>query len=210
MAEILNQILYVQYQLKHTITNYVFMGMGEPLDNYDNLVKAIGIMNEKEAFEIGARRITISTSGIIPAIDRLKDLGLQVNLAISLHAADNEKRNRLMPINKKYPIEALIGSCGTFLDNTNREITLEYVLIKDINDSLQDADALSKIAKRLNAKINLIPYSPAGEKGFRQPHKKEIEVFVKRLEDNKAKVTVRESKGKDICAACGQLAVKFN
>ena len=200
-SEILDQILLAG----EGITNFVFMGMGEPLDNFENLKRVIEIMNSPLGLGIGARRITVSTCGIIPGIRRFKEIDLQVNLSISLHAANNKLRSSLMSINKKYPLEELIAACNDF---SGRMITLEYILIKDKNDSLRDANELSHIAKKIKAKINLIPYSPVSGKRFKVPTGKDIELFQKRLVKNSVNVTLRESKGKDIFAACGQLAMK--
>lgn len=209
-SEILNQILYLQQTLKHKITNVVFMGMGEPLDNYENVAKAVTIMNDAKGMNIGARRITVSTSGIIPGIKKLKELGLQVNLAVSLHAVSDKLRNALMPINKRYPLEELIRACEEFKGKTGRMMTLEYVLLKGINDSPEDADGLAAIAKRLKVKVNLIPYSEVPEFDFRRPERERIRSFMKRLARRGTKATLRESKGKDIQAACGQLAGKIS
>ena len=206
-SEIINQILFLQHRINYSITNFVFMGMGEPFDNYDNLIKAIKIMNSKHGLDIGARRITVSTCGLIPGIERFKELGLQVNLSISLHAVNNNLRNKLVPINKKYPLEKLIAVCQDFVEKTGRMPTLEYVLIKGINDSLRDAKALSVMAKRLRAKVNLISYSPVIGKEYESPLRRTIDIFKKSLDKSKIGVTVRESKGKDIQAACGQLAL---
>ncbi|MFH1783268.1 MAG: 23S rRNA (adenine(2503)-C(2))-methyltransferase RlmN [Candidatus Omnitrophota bacterium] len=207
-TEIVSQILYI---LKHTnkkIDNYVFMGMGEPLDNYDNLERAITIMNSSWGLEIGARRMTVSTCGIIPGIDRLKDLNIQVNLSISLHAANNKLRDSLVPINNTYPIEELIKSCRGFMKKKGRIITLEYILIKDKNDSEKDIKELSKIAKTLNAKVNLIPYSFVEGYKLTSPTRKDVENFESALTRKRISVTVRRSKGGDIQAACGQLAMR--
>tara|TARA_Y100000031_G_C8061687_1_gene310926 strand:+ start:161 stop:724 length:564 start_codon:yes stop_codon:yes gene_type:complete len=181
------------------------MGMGEPLDNYDNVRKALFIMNHAKGLGVGARRITISTSGITPAIRKLKSLNIQVNLAISLHASDGAKRDRLMPVNKVYPLRKLISACEEDIKTTHRKITLEYVLIKDENDSLKDANGLLAIAKRLKATVNLIPYSPVQGMHFQAPSNKEMSLFKNHLIKNRVNVTMRESKGKDIQAACGQL-----
>ena len=208
-SEILNQILYLKHNLKHHITNYVFMGMGEPLDNYENVAKAIAIMNDAKGMKVGARRITVSTSGIIPGIEKLKESDLQVNLAVSLHAVSDKLRDTLMPINKRYPLEELIQACEGFKSKTGRMMTLEYVLLKGINDSLEDADGLAAIAKRLKVKVNLIPYSEVPGLNFRTPERKDIGAFMKRLTHKGTKATLRESKGKDIQAACGQLAGKI-
>jgi len=205
-SEILSQILYLRNNLKHEITNYVFMGMGEPLDNYDNLIKAILIMNEPKMLKIGARRITISTSGIAPAIKKLKTLNLQINLSISLHAGNDSLRNKLMPINKKYPLKELISVCKGFLETGGRKITLEYTLLKGINDTDNDVDELSIIANKLNAKVNLVPFSVSPGLKFSPTLMKRISTFNKRLFRNKVDATIRDSKGADIKAACGQLA----
>lgn len=207
-SEILDQILFLQRVLSHKITNFVFMGMGEPLDNYKNLSKAILIMNSTEALEIGAKRITVSTCGVVPGIEKLKHLGIQANLSISLHAVDNKLRDILVPINKVYPLERLITACEDYIDEADRRITLEYVLIKGKNHSLKDATGLSRIAKSLKAKVNLIPYSPVSGKDFEVPLKKDILAFKAGLVKDSIKVTMRESKGGDIQAACGQLAMR--
>lgn len=207
-SEILGQILFVQHDLGSSITNFVFMGMGEPLDNYENVSKAIVVMNSKEALGIGARRITISTCGIIPGIEKLKKFGLQVNLSISLHAVNDALRYSLMPINRKYPLKKLIDTCEDFIKKTKRKITLEYILIRNKNDSLDDADELSLIAKRLKVKINLLNYSPISGKKLMPPLEAKTVTFKNRLIRNKVAVTIRQSKGKDIEAACGQLALR--
>jgi 23S rRNA (adenine2503-C2)-methyltransferase len=205
-SEILSQILYLQHKLNHRITNFVFMGMGEPLDNYENVARVIKIMNSPKASGIAARRITVSTCGIIPGVERFKELGLQANLSISLHASNNTLRNRLMPVNKKYPLDELIRACEKYITKSGRMITLEYILLKDTNDNQVDIAGLASIAKRLNAKVNIIPYSPIAKIDFTAPTKSDIRIFKDSLVRKGIKVTVRESKGKDIMAACGQLA----
>jgi len=207
-SEITNQILFLEHGLKHKITNYVFMGMGEPLDNYENTSKALLIMNDPKGLGIGARRITISSCGIVPGIDKLKDLGLKINLSISLHAANNKLRSELVPINKRYPLEELIEACQRYIEKTERAITLEYVLIKNKNHSLQDAAQLAAIAKRLRAKVNLIACSAVQGLNFSSPSLKDINIFMKDLVKRKVNVILRKSKGADIQAACGQLAGK--
>ena len=207
-SEITAQILFLQHELKRKITNYVFMGMGEPLDNFENVKKALMIMNDSRGMDIGARRITLSTCGVIPGIRQVSQLGLQVNLSVSLHAANDELRNTLMPINKRYPLAKLVKACEAFINKTGRMITLEYVLIKKKNSSLKDADGLARIAKLLKAKVNLMPYSEIVKKRFQSPEKEDIGMFMKQLKKRGIKVTLRESKGKDIQAACGQLAAR--
>ncbi|MBU1007319.1 MAG: 23S rRNA (adenine(2503)-C(2))-methyltransferase RlmN [Candidatus Omnitrophica bacterium] len=208
VSEILGQVLFLQHNLGLNMTNFVFMGMGEPFDNYANLSKAILIMNSTEALGIGARRITVSTCGVIPGIEKLKRLGIQVNLSISLHAADNKLRNALVPINKIYPLEKLIAACKDYMGEAGRMITLEYILIKGKNDSSKDAAELSRIALDLKAKVNLIPYSPVPGKKFKEPSRKDMQEFKEALVKHRVNAIVRESKGKDIQAACGQLAMR--
>ena len=205
-SEIINQILFLKHKLKYEITNYVFMGMGEPLDNCDNVLKAIMVMNSKSGMDIGARRITVSTCGVIPGIRRLIDLGLQINLSISLHAVTDNLRDMLVPANRRYPLKELIEAGEHFTKETGRILTLEYVLIRGKNDSLEDASGLEAIAGRLKAKVNLIPYSPVPGLELQTPSKNSIDVFMDKLIQGGIKVTRRESKGRDIQAACGQLA----
>jgi len=206
VSEILSQILHVEADLKSRISNFVFMGMGEPLDNYDNVSKAIKIMNSPKAMGIAARKITVSTSGIIPGIEKFKGLGLQVNLSISLHAVNNELRDKLMPVNKKYPLDKVLNACEDYMDNGGRMLTFEYILIKNVNDSQKDIDGLAGIARKLKAKVNLIAYSPVPGLDFQPPMKDDVEDFKDKLLKRRVSVTVRDSKGKDIMAACGQLA----
>jgi len=207
-SEILNQILYIKSVLKHEITNYVFMGMGEPLDNYDNLAKSIKIMNDPRGLAIGARRITVSTCGIVSGIRKLKNLGIQINLSVSLHAANDILRSELMPINRRYPLKELISACKDFLDQNGRMITLEYILIKGKNDSLKDIDELSKIADKLKAKVNIIACMRVPQSDFVSPDTEEIKTFIERLKRRRVNAILRGSRGGDINAACGQLAGK--
>jgi 23S rRNA (adenine2503-C2)-methyltransferase len=201
--------LVVEGEAGAEITNYVFMGMGEPLDNFDNLTTAIRVMNAPEGMGIAARRMTISTAGLIPGIERLKRLDLQVNLSVSLHAVTDRLRGRLMPVNRKYPLEKLIEACEDYIRSGGRMITLEYILIKGVNDTLDDADGLAGIARRLRAKVNLIAYSPAAALPFERPSDGALGLFRRWLEERKVRVTLRQSKGRDILAACGQLAGRF-
>ena len=205
-SEITNQIIFLQHNLKHRLSNFVFMGMGEPLDNFTNVSKALMIMNAPQALGIGARRITLSTCGIIPGIGKLKELGLQINLSISLHAGNDKLRDTLIPVNRRYPLAKLIKACEDFKNKTGRMISLEYVLIKDKNDSPQNADELAEIAKRLKAKVNLIPCSTIPNLKLESAQRKAIGIFIKRLLRKRVKATLRQSRGEDIQAACGQLA----
>lgn len=205
-AEIIGQILALKCDFSHHLTNYVFMGMGEPLDNYENLKRSIKIMHSKEGLDVGSRRITISTCGLVPGINKLKDLGLEVNLSISLHATNDSLRNILVPINRRYQLEKLFEACEKYINKVGRLITLEYVLINDVNDSTKDANRLADIAKRLHAKVNLIKCSSINDSEHKASCAKNIDLFVSALRKKKVKFTLRKSKGSDIQAACGQLA----
>jgi len=209
-SEIIEEVLYLKNNSQGAkLTHLVFMGIGEPLDNYDFVIKAIRIINSPHTLNIGARRITISTSGIIPAIKKLSGEGLQIELSVSLHAPDDKTRLRLMPINKIYPLKDLITVCREYISKTNRQITFEYVLIKDINSGLQDALKLSKILKGLNCKVNLIPCNVIKEFNVQPPEKSEILLFRDYLLKSGINVTLRRPRGEDIEAACGQLRLRY-
>jgi len=210
-GEIIGQLLYLKSNAKNKrITHIVFMGTGEPLDNYDNILKAIRIINSQEAFGIGARRITLSTCGVIPGIKRLAEENLQVELSISLHTADNKLRSRLMPVNKIYPLKELIAVCREYIKKTDRQITFEYVLIKGVNSDLQSADNLVKILADLKlCKVNLIPSNFIKECGVEPPNKLEALLFKDYLIKHGLHTTLRKSRGEDIEAACGQLRFSY-
>ena len=208
--EIIEQILFVQRAKKEKINNIVYMGMGEPFDNYDNVMKSIKIINSKYGINIGARKITISTCGIIPGIIKLKKLPLQIELSVSLHAADEKTRSMLMPVNNKYPLKKLINICMEYAKEKNRQITFEYLMLKNINDNAEQAIKLSKLISGFNAKVNLIIYNPISSNTDNQSSllpsdEKTISIFRKILRNNSIPTTVRYSKGQDINAACGQL-----
>ncbi|MFH1230773.1 MAG: 23S rRNA (adenine(2503)-C(2))-methyltransferase RlmN [Planctomycetota bacterium] len=207
-AEIVEQVI-VGKQQGNQITNIVFMGMGEPLDNLDNVMKAILLFNDPNAFNIGARRITISTCGIPEGIEKLISLNLQIELSVSLHGAIDEVRNRLMPINKKYPLPILIKKIKEYINKTNRQVTFEYTLINGINSSDKDALALAKLIRGIDCKVNLIPFNTSTVmKTVGNPvsltNAKKFQ-FV--LERKSIKTTIRHSRGSDIQAACGQLSL---
>jgi 23S rRNA (adenine2503-C2)-methyltransferase len=208
LAEIINQLLFVHFERKRKITNVVFMGMGEPFDNYENLVRAINVINHAQGLGIGARKITVSTCGIIPGITRFQNLGQQVELSVSLHAAEEELRSKLMPVSKKYPLKELVPALAEYTQKTGRVITLEYLLVKDVNDSVDCAEKLVGITKYLKAKVNLLGYSSVAENNYRAPAKEDILLFANRLTQKGIFVTIRKSRGNDIAAACGQLAGK--
>ena len=188
--------------------NIVFMGMGEPLANYNELVNVLKIMNASWGLNIGARRITVSTSGLAPEIEKLANEGLSIRLAISLHGATNEVRNQIMPINKRYPLEVLIPAIEKFREKHGRMVTLEFILIDEVNDSLEQAKALVKIAKRLHAHVNCIPYNKVEGLEWKRPSITRQNKFVQILKDANVSVTIRREKGHSINAACGQLRLK--
>lgn len=205
-SEILDQALGIADDLKgQRITNVVMMGMGEPLANYDNVMKAIGILNSPFGFAIGARKITISTAGYIPGMRRFMKEKPQIELSLSLHGATDGVRSYLMPINKRYPLDELMRVCRDYVSEKSRIITFEYILIKGINASRQDAIALSKLLKDLPCKVNLIPFNPISDSDFLPPTEKEVKEFQKILKNSGINPTIRAQRGADIDAACGQL-----
>ena len=209
-GEILEQVWWLKNEsCEHKLTHLVFMGIGEPLDNYDFVLRAARIINAKEAFNIGARRITISTCGIIPGIKRLATEGLQIELSVSLHSADEKIRSRLMPLNQKYPLAELLSTCREYIQKTNRQVTFEYILIKDINSDLLNAQKLVRILKGLKAKVNLIPANVLKEYAIEPPNKLDILLFRDCLLKSGIDVTLRKERGQDISAACGQLRLKY-
>ncbi|MFH0739031.1 MAG: 23S rRNA (adenine(2503)-C(2))-methyltransferase RlmN [Candidatus Omnitrophota bacterium] len=209
VAEILEQALFLKDCSKaKKLTHLVFMGTGEPLDNYDNLLKSIRIINSKDAFNIGARRITISTCGIIPGIKRLSGEGLQIELSVSLHASDDKTRSRIMPINKRYPLKALLETCREYIKKTDRQVTFEYVLIQGLNSDLQSSRELVRILRGLICKVNLIPANFVKELRIAPPNKPEALYFRDSLLKAGINAILRKPRGQDIEAACGQLRLK--
>ncbi len=188
------------------VSNLVIMGMGEPLANYENLLKALKILNAPWGAAIGARKITISTSGLVPQIRRLADEPLQFRLAISLHGATDQTRNRLMPVNRKYPLAELAAACEYYLQKNGRMITFEYILIEGVNASPEDARKLVRLFRGMKCKFNLIPFNEFPGTSYRAPSRKAIEAFQKVLVDHHFTAVIRKSCGKDILAACGQLS----
>lgn len=202
-AEIVEQVLAIQRDTGLKVTNVVFMGQGEPLLNLDNVLKALDIFNN--SFQIGARRITISTSGIIPQINKLAELELQSTLAISLHAPISELRKRIMPIESRYSLKELKSALKNYIEKTGRRITIEYLLIKDLNDTIEVAKATAEYLKDIKCNINLIPYNPIEKSEFKKSKNDAIMKFKYILEHSGKKVTIRLERGADIDAACGQL-----
>lgn len=203
--EMVLQIMMIEEELGERISHVVVMGIGEPFDNYDNLVRFLKIINHPKGMAIGARHITVSTCGIVPKIKEFSNLGLQFNLAISLHAPNNEIRDMIMPINKAYPLDKLIPVLEEYYNNTNRRITFEYVLLEGINDSETCALELSKLVRNLNCYINLIPYNETNNLNFKRSSTIQIMKFYDILKKNKINVTIRKEFGRKISAACGQL-----
>jgi 23S rRNA (adenine2503-C2)-methyltransferase len=184
------------------------MGMGEPLANYRNLSRALEIINADWGIGIGARHLTVSTSGLAPQIRKFADLPLQVRLAVSLHGASDEVRERIMPINRKYPIAELMSALREFREKRKQRITFEYILIAGVNDALEQARLLAKLARPLRAKINLIPYNTVDGLEWVRPDEGRQEAFRAKVEEAGAPVTLRREKGHDIDAACGQLRLR--
>ena len=207
-GEIVEQILAVEQDNNIRISNIVFMGIGEPLDNYDNVVNAIRIINNQKGINIGARHISISTSGLVPKIYQLAEENIQCTLSISLHATTNEKRSSMMPINNRYPIEELLKACKDYINKTNRRISFEYALAKDNNDNLEDAKRLVHLLKGMICHVNLIPINKIENGEFTKSTNENIIKFRDYLNDHGIVATIRRELGSDIDAACGQLRRK--
>ena len=209
-GEIVEQALHIKNHLPpdERLTNIVFMGIGEPLKNYDNVVKAVRIMNAEWGLGIGARHITISTVGIIDGMHRLAQEGIQVNLAISLHAPNDITRSKIIPSNKKIGIHNIIAAAREYFKTTRRDISFEYILIDGVNASKQDAESLARLLKGVQCNVNLLPVNPVEEFHLKPPSQKTIEMFCKILEKHGLVVTLRKKKGDNISAACGQLRLQ--
>ena len=210
-AELVEQVLEVQKQLDETyerVTNIVVMGIGEPFDNYDNVMRFLKIVNYAKGLEIGARHITVSTCGIVPKIIEFANFDLQVNLAISLHAPNNELRSQIMKINNAYKIEEVMDAVKHYINITNRRVTFEYILVHNVNDSKEHAKELVRLIKGMNAYVNLIPYNEVSTKPYKRVTKENATAFYKILDDNHIQSTLRMEHGADIDAACGQLRAK--
>ena len=207
-SEMVKQILDIEERLHLRITNLVLMGIGEPFDNYDNVMKFIDIINENKGIGLGARHITISTCGVVPKIKEFSNLDKQVNLAISLHAPNNEIRDKIMPINKAYKIEELISTLKEYIEKTNRRVTFEYILLRDVNDSVSCAIELANLLKGMNCYVNLIPYNETTHIEFKKSTKSQITKFYDTLKKCGINVTIRKEFGSKVDAACGQLRSK--
>ncbi len=206
--EIVEQIMLIEKDLGERIDSVVVMGIGEPFDNYDAIIRFIKIINNPFGLAIGARHITVSTCGLIPKIREFMMLPLQVNLAISLHAPNDELRSKIMPINKVYPLKDLIEVLKEYIAKTNRRITIEYVMLKEVNDSLECAEELSNLLRGMNAYVNLIPYNETSHIEFKKSSKDQIRSFYDYLKKKGINVTIRKEFGSLIDAACGQLRAR--
>ena len=206
--EMVEQILLIEAKIQKKISSVVVMGIGEPFDNYDNLMDFIRIINDSKGLAIGARHITVSTCGLVPKIYDFANEDLQVNLALSLHGPDDDIRNRLMPINKVYSISKVMKAISDYIEKTNRRVTIEYVMLNNVNDSVDAASKLAKLLKGLNVYVNLIPYNETNHIEFSKSSKESIDRFYNTLQANKINVTVRREFGGKIDAACGQLRSK--
>lgn len=207
--EIADQVLESSRLLRNEsdaeVTNIVLMGMGEPLANYEEVIRALAVITGPQALAFSPRRITLSTDGLVPEIDRLARSGLAVNLAISLNATTDAVRDRIMPVNRRYPLAELLAACRRFPLPPRRRITFEYVLLRGVNDALEDARRLTKLLAGIRCKVNLIPFNPVPGIGFDRPDDNDVRAFQKALLARHFTAPVRESRGRDISAACGQL-----
>jgi 23S rRNA (adenine2503-C2)-methyltransferase len=206
--EIIDQILAIEREADDKMDNIVFMGMGEPLANFDNVMRAIRIINARRGLSIGARHITVSTSGLAPQIRKLAEESLQIRLAVSLHGASDQVRNQIMPINRRYNIETLLSACDYYALRKKQHLTFEYILIEGVNDSDEQARLLARHARRVKAKVNLIPYNTVRGLPWTRPSQDRQEKFLSILRAHGIATTLRREKGHDIDAACGQLRLQ--
>ena len=204
-GEILEQVLYVQKDIGERISNIVMMGIGEPLANYDNVVKFLKLVNDKKGINIGYRHISLSTCGIVPKIYELAELKLPITLSISLHSPNNDSRSAIMPINDRYNIQELIKACKSYQEICSRRISFEYAIIKDVNDTIEDAQKLTALLKGIMCHVNVIPVNKVEENSFQKPSAEKISRFCQYLESKGITATVRRELGSDINASCGQL-----
>ena len=208
-SEMVGEIYQIQKISGERVANVVVMGSGEPLDNYDNFVRFVGLLSDEHGLHISQRNITISTCGIVPNMKRLADEQLQITLALSLHGSTQEKRKVLMPIANKYELPDVLEACDYYFEKTGRRITFEYSLVHVVNDRDEDAEELIGILKARNCHLNLIPVNPIKERNFEKPSRKSAENFKNKLEKNGINVTIRREMGSDIDGACGQLRRRF-
>ncbi len=208
-GEILNQVIFAQKDIGERISNIVMMGIGEPLDNFENVKKFLRNVNHEKGLNIGYRHISLSTCGLVPKIYELAKENMPITLSVSLHAPNNEIRNSIMPVNKKYPVEELIKACKDYIKTTTRRISFEYSLISGVNDSMENADELARLLKGMLCHVNLIPVNKIEEREYKKGNKQEIRAFCERLNSRGINATVRRELGSDIQASCGQLRKKL-
>ena len=208
-SEMLDQIYRIQTDIRERVSNVVVMGTGEPLDNFDNLLRFTELLTDENGLNLSQRNLTVSTCGVVPEIKRLADRQLQLTLALSLHAPDDEKRRKLMPVAFRYSIEEVLDACRYYFEKTGRRITFEYSLVAGVNDSQEDAAALSARIRGMNCHVNLIPVNPVRERSFRRSGRQDVENFKINLEKNGINVTIRREMGSDIDGACGQLRKSY-
>lgn len=208
-AEMLDQIYRIQKLTGERVSNVVVMGSGEPMDNYDNLIQFIRLLTDENGLNISQRNVTISTCGIVPGILRLAEENLQITLALSLHAPNDEVRKTLMPVANRYPLKDVLEACRTYFEKTGRRLTFEYSLVSGVNDNLKEAAALSALLRNQHGHVNLIPVNPIKERDYVQSDRRAIEAFKNLLEKNGINVTIRREMGRDINGACGQLRKSF-
>ena len=208
-AEMLDQIYRIQTLTGERVSNIVIMGSGEPLDNYDNVIRFLRMISDENGLNISQRNITLSTCGIVPNILRLAEENIQITLALSLHAPNDEVRKTLMPIANRYSLKEILPACQTYFEKTGRRLTFEYSLVSGVNDNLDEAKALTSLLKNMHGHVNLIPVNPIKDRDYRQSDRKAIEAFKSYLEKNGINVTVRREMGRDINGACGQLRKSF-
>ncbi|MCI8319725.1 MAG: 23S rRNA (adenine(2503)-C(2))-methyltransferase RlmN [Dorea sp.] len=208
-SEMLGQIYRIQKLTGERVSNVVVMGMGEPLDNYDNFLKFVTMLSDEHGLHISQRNITASTCGIVPNIRRLAQEGLQITLALSLHAPNQEKRKELMPVADKYELSEVMAACDYYFEKTGRRPTFEYSLVKGVNDGAEDAKELTSLLLGRNCHLNLIPVNPVKERNFERPDRKNALAFKNKLEKNGINVTIRRERGSDIDGACGQLRRRY-
>ncbi len=208
VCELVQQVLLVEEDIKDRISHVVLMGIGEPFDNYDNVMKFINIINDPKGINIGIRHITVSTCGIVPKINEFANEKIGINLAISLHAPNNKIRDMIMPLNKAYKIDDIMDAVKDYIKKTNRRVTFEYILLKDVNDSCECAKELSNLLKGINCYVNLIPYNETSNIKYKKSDKVTINEFYDILKKNNINVTIRREFGSNVSAACGQLRSK--
>lgn len=209
-SEMLDEIYRIQEDIGERISNIVLMGSGEPLDNYENVIKFLQLISDENGLNISQRNITLSTCGIVPKISELGDLNLQITLAISLHASDDETRRKLMPIGNKYSINEILKECRIYFKKTGRRLTFEYSLVAGVNDREEEAVSLGKLLRGMNCHVNLIPVNPIEEREFKQSAGRDVDRFKKALEKYGINATVRREMGRDIQGACGQLRRSYS